>query len=201
MSEAKMDKLDLPPEESIELDDVEFLKALGWSPITVVAKSRRPTRADKIAEIDRLPTAERIIASAYYALQLGDGSLTSVREATQRLEEIESPPGEARSKKDQKIIDGFLVATKVEDLLYSAYNRYREDAPVQEMSAKESTGERTPENTGCLDALKRMRTAHEPSRKVPESIARSSEIILRMVIADWVKNNPEAKPLEEQIVK
>ncbi len=201
MSEAKIDKLNMPPEDSAdsttkEFTGVDFLNTMGWSPI--VPPRYRPTlpEVQVITEIDKLPIDERIVASAYYALQLGGGSLKSVGAAASELGEIDSPPGESRSQEDQQIVNNFLVATTVEDLLWSAYNRYRADVHVQEISAKQETAGYTPENTGCLAALKRMRTAHQANRRIPESIARSSEIILRMLITDWTKNESDVKSQE-----
>lgn len=179
------------------------LKSTGWSPM---AKPRlyhpKAIEPDKIAAIDQLPIRERVIASAYYALQLNDNSLKSVQEAADGFNKINTPPGSARSPVDQKIVDDFLIASAVTDMLEDAYDRYSSSPVVEEISVKQKTAKYKPEKEtkndepiGGLYSLKRLREVKQADKRVPESIARSSEVILRMVIADWEETfKPKKQP-------
>lgn len=173
------------------------LKSMGWSPL---AKPRlyRPNaiKPDKISAIDSLPTRERVIASAYYALQLNDSSLKSVQEAADGFNEINTPPGPDRSPADQKIVDDLVKASAITDMLEDAYDRHSGSPAVEESSAKQKTVKykaeaKTVEDkdnvVGWLYSLKRLRDVNQADKRIPESIARSSEVIVRMVIADWAE--------------
>lgn len=145
-----------------------LLDMLGWTVVTPQAQVR-PHDRQRLIEVDNLAPELRLIATAYYALELSNPMLKPLAETAAGLDQINEPghPG------NDKILDDFIVATTVYELLSEA--QATSDPHKHTQSLIELTSDFTLANTGCLYALSIMREV-PPVRKL------GAETLLRILI-------------------
>ncbi|MBI5906588.1 hypothetical protein HY857_00865 [Candidatus Saccharibacteria bacterium] len=181
MSEAQTGQLEVPNEEAferIELDNLSILNRLGWSPITDPIDVRYQ-RQDVISQLKELSNAERIVPTAYYALQLAIESLQTPSRANAALNRANR-----RGYRAPRIRDAFLIAHAVTRELELSNETYLDHGrPLLDIDV--ITASYTPKNVGCLRAIRQMREVSNPNFRIPFETGVKAETVLRGFIARW----------------
>jgi Zn-dependent oligopeptidase len=166
----------------------QYLRMIGWSFVTP-AERVRPRDPNRMARFD--PPArsiaekrEKVIDAAYYALELST-DLKPLAEAGELVEAAHHMRQMDRfSPEADRKIDEFLIATGVNQALYNAYEQYEQYSLSDLDQVRQLTKRITPANTGALKAIRTMAKENKESGWISQNIAKSSEFLLRIVIAN-----------------
>lgn len=168
------------------LSDIEILNNLGFSFVTPASSAKKRNK-DRMEEFDRYdgrkPEERRakIIAIAYYALELST-PLPQLDSAIGNLEKLE--PEDRKSA--QNIIDNFVMATQVDQILSAAYDKTQTYTFSQLEALRRETADYISGNTGALKALADMSRTSGKLGSIAPITSRSTEILLRSAIAEEV---------------
>lgn len=165
--------------------NLDFLKSSDWDPFSIPVAAREPNEHE-VSEIAQLPPDLLAVDLAQYALYLGDGSIRPLGKTLFELGQINTPPKE-HSQKDKKIIEGFLLASALNDELLQTYTALSAN-PDLVTTVVGYTADFTSKDTACLYALQRIAAMPDNikyERLSKEDIA-AAERVLRAFIAVWV---------------
>lgn len=157
-----------------ESKSLEKLQLLNFSFITRPNRVR-PIDAERIMAIDSLSPEERVIDVSYYAVELSTSRLKPFDLAHSRLGEIEPGTDDAI-----EIIDDVIIAEAVRAEIVESLQSYSSE--LHDIIAKK-TAEFTPDNVGWLKAIRRMRDAVDPQKRISQPTGRICEAVARLTIA------------------
>lgn len=129
----------------------------------------------RISTLNDLPFEQRVVASAYYALELCNPSLKPLDYAHSRLEVME--PG---TDKAIEIIDGIIIASAVQAEIVKSLNLY--DPSLREIIT-EKTADFTPNDIGWLKAIQHLRNTNDPRKRIGRHTGRVTEAVACLTIA------------------
>lgn len=153
----------------------ERLQLMEFSFITPAGRVRE-AQARRITELSNKQHLEqRVIGTAYYALELCSPMLKPFDDAISQLQTMEPGTDEAI-----KLIDDVMLADAVRAEIVRSFNTY---GGLPRDLIVDRTAQFTSKNTGWLKAIDQMRNARNPQKRIGPHTGRVSEAVARLTIA------------------
>ncbi|MBI1952469.1 hypothetical protein HYS42_01945 [Candidatus Saccharibacteria bacterium] len=155
---------------------LERLQLLNFSFITP-AKKVYQVNTERIAALDRLAFDQRVVESAYYALELSNPMLKPFDEVNVQLQTMVRG-----SKEAINLIDDAMIADAVRWEIERSYTFYD---PKLRTSILEKTEQYTTKNVGWLKAIYQMRNSSDHRRSFSNETGRACDAVARLTIARY----------------